>query len=201
MTTQLKICGLTDPIMAAEAIVQGVTYIGLIFHPASKRHVTLDKAIAIAAAVHDAGGLIVPVFVDQQADEILDIATAVHADFVQLHGPTAAAAYSMLTAQYPCIVAQQFSQILKLDPQRDYLLYDYEEPGSGQPFDWQQVTLDPHYRAFIAGGITAETIPDAIAHFYPFALDISSGAESVLGVKDLDKIKACYDAVERSNNE
>ena len=60
--------------------------------------------------------------------------------------------------------------------------------GSGQCFDWKQYQqLAPAGRScFLAGGINRDNIAAALA-LAPYAIDISSGAESG-GLKDRDKI-------------
>jgi phosphoribosylanthranilate isomerase len=47
---------------------------------------------------------------------------------------------------------------------------------------------------WLAGGISAEWIPDLLAQVQPFGLDASSRLEDSPGVKDLSKVKALIDA-------
>ena len=88
MKPKLKVCGVTDPEFAAEAVRRGVDYIGVIFAPSSPRKVNVAKARQIAAAVRVArsGPKIVGVFVSGSSDEIAEVAAAVPLDVVQLHG-------------------------------------------------------------------------------------------------------------------
>lgn len=198
---KLKICGVTDPQTATAAIDAGVDYIGLIFHKASRRHVTPDQAVAIATAVHQHQGLIVPVFVDQSAAEILSIAELLQADLLQLHGATAIAAYSQLTAHYPCIIAMSTNpDVTYYDSSRDFLLYDNPIAGSGQTFDWNQQVIVTEFRSFIAGGIDIDNAQAALTHFNPYALDVSTGAENEQGLKDMTKISQLCHCIKRTKS-
>jgi phosphoribosylanthranilate isomerase len=72
----------------------------------------------------------------------------------------------------------------------DYLLFDSAQAGSGTRFDWGQLpALDGSglvQPSFLAGGIGCDTIAAAL-ELKPFAVDISSGAETD-GLKDRSKM-------------
>jgi phosphoribosylanthranilate isomerase len=64
--------------------------------------------------------------------------------------------------------------------------------GTGVPFDW--ALLKEFQRDFIlAGGLTAENIPQAIEATSPYGVDLSSGAEED-GVKSRERILAAVAA-------
>jgi len=68
----------------------------------------------------------------------------------------------------------------------DYFLID-SGSGSGKSFDWKLLnSLKINKPWFLAGGINSDNIEDAIA-LNPFAVDVSSGAETD-GIKDREKI-------------
>ena len=74
----------------------------------------------------------------------------------------------------------------------DYILLD-SGSGSGETFDWsliQNVGRD----FFLAGGLTAENVGEAVKKLRPFAVDASSCLETD-GFKDFDKMKAFAEAV------
>ena len=68
----------------------------------------------------------------------------------------------------------------------DFLLLDNGSGGTGESFDWSLVrkVKKPF---FLAGGLKADNIEQAIATTSPYAVDLSSGVETG-GVKDRDKI-------------
>jgi phosphoribosylanthranilate isomerase len=78
-----------------------------------------------------------------------------------------------------------------MDSPADYLLLD-NGAGSGKPFDWMLLNsslLTLHSLSlpwFLAGGVSLENIDRALS-YRPFAVDVSSGAETN-GVKDREKM-------------
>jgi phosphoribosylanthranilate isomerase len=68
----------------------------------------------------------------------------------------------------------------------DYILVD-SGAGTGKPFDWELLKSKKFAKPwFLAGGVGLDNIEQSMA-LNPFALDISSGAETG-GVKDREKI-------------
>jgi phosphoribosylanthranilate isomerase len=107
----------------------------------------------------------------------------------------AGAAPSLLAADYFADTAAA-DYLADAAPSRavpDYLLFD-SGTGSGTPFDWTLLgATHPSPLAhsppwFLAGGISLENITRALS-LHPFALDISSGAETA-GFKDREKMIA-----------
>ncbi|MCL2060829.1 MAG: phosphoribosylanthranilate isomerase [Oscillospiraceae bacterium] len=77
-------------------------------------------------------------------------------------------------------------------PSADYLLFDAlttsgRRGGAGKAFDWGALIgyAGPPY--FLAGGLTAGTVADAIRILSPYCVDVSSGVETD-GLKDAAKI-------------
>ena len=75
----------------------------------------------------------------------------------------------------------------------DYLLLDSGK-GSGKTFDWRLIRKDLNKEFFLAGGLNAENIAEAIEEFDPYAVDLSSSVETD-GYKDELKIKKVMEAV------
>ncbi|GAB4559161.1 MAG: phosphoribosylanthranilate isomerase [Haliangiales bacterium] len=88
----VKICGITTPDDAVDAVRAGADWLGLNFWPRSKRAVGLDVAAEIAAAARAEAGArgvelaLVGVFVNQTDDFIHAARARATLDFVQLHG-------------------------------------------------------------------------------------------------------------------
>ncbi|HBW38589.1 phosphoribosylanthranilate isomerase [Desulfosporosinus sp. BICA1-9] len=70
----------------------------------------------------------------------------------------------------------------------DYLLLDNGAGGTGESFDWSLVRQVKQQKPFfLAGGLKADNIEQAIAATKPYTVDLSSGVETD-GMKDRDKI-------------
>ena len=68
-------------------------------------------------------------------------------------------------------------------------------------FDWSgcRSTAVRKEKLWLAGGLTAENVGEAIAYFHPKVVDVSSGVETD-GKKDLAKISAFCEAVRIADN-
>ena len=183
--TKVKICGLSTKGAVEVAVSAGADYIGFVFAP-SKRQVTLDQATELAKLIPSHIQK-VGVFVSPSQSELLEAIDKVGLDLVQIHGQVA----DNLFEDLPCASIQA----VQVDgdghvpnSQADYLLFDAPVAGSGRTFDWGQLdTTDLSQPFFIAGGLNEDNVEEAIQHFTPFAVDVSSGVETD-GQKDHEKI-------------
>ena len=65
--------------------------------------------------------------------------------------------------------------------------------GQGEKFDWKLISkMERPF--FLAGGLSADNVNEAIKTTKPFAVDVSSGVETE-GFKDSKKIKHFIDKV------
>ena len=209
--TLIKICGIRDPNIATFAAQAGADFIGIIFHPASKRFVEIDQAIKIAAAAKRAGAQPVGVFVDTNADSILKICQIARINIVQLHGHIARQQHHLLPPSFKRIYVQTVDQngnilndkdggLVYLDEDCDYVLFDNIQAGSGKTFDWAKFSYKGKMPWFFSGGLTIDNVGNAIQQFQPTAVDVSSGVEKTPGEKDQDLIYQFIDAVKSRNH-
>ncbi|MDD4312323.1 MAG: phosphoribosylanthranilate isomerase, partial [Eubacteriales bacterium] len=78
----------------------------------------------------------------------------------------------------------------------DFILLDHGGGGTGESFDWS--LLEGIARPFfLAGGLSAKNVGEAIARYQPYAVDSSSKLETD-GVKDYEKMKAFVEAVRQN---
>ena len=182
--TKVKICGLSTKEAVKTAVSAGADYIGFVFAP-SKRQVTLEQAAELAKFIPSHIQK-VGVFVSPSRAELLEAIDKVGLDFVQVHGQVV----DKLFENLPCgsIQAVQVDGNGHVpNSQADYLLFDAPVAGSGQTFDWGQLdTTKLTQPFFIAGGLNEDNVEEAIQHFTPFAVDVSSGVETD-GLKDHEK--------------
>ena len=190
--TKVKICGLSTKGAVETAVSAGADYIGFVFAP-SKRQVTLEEAAELAKFI-----LVdvkkVGVFVSPSRAQLLEAIDKVGLDLVQIHGQVPDDLFNNL----PCASIQA----VQVDgeghvpnSQADYLLFDAPVAGSGQTFDWGKLdTTGLAQPFFIAGGLHEDNVEEAIQHFTPFAVDVSSGVETD-GKKDHEKIRRFIERV------
>ena len=190
--TKVKICGLSTKEAVKTAVSAGADYIGFVFAP-SKRQVTLEQAAELAKFIPSHIQK-VGVFVSPSRAELLEAVDKVGLDFVQVHGQVV----DKLFENLPCgsIQAVQVDGNGHVPNSRaDYLLFDAPVAGSGQTFDWGRLdTTELSQPFFIAGGLNEDNVEEAIQHFTPYAVDVSSGVETD-GQKDHEKIRRFIERV------
>lgn len=205
----IKICGIRDVVTAVKAVEMGADFIGLIFHPSSKRNVDMDTAAKIASAVVSCGAHPVAVVVDQDASQINEICQRIKIRYVQFHGDKAIESLPSIDKtiiKIPCVkVTDDGNPIIPnqkvmtcIDPIKDYLLYDNQKAGSGERFSLRYFSPINGFRFFIAGGLDADNVAEVISLTKPDGVDVSSGVESQSGIKDIEKIKKFIDKVKKN---
>ena len=198
---RIKICGITRPGDAEQALALGADTVGCVFHAASARHVTADIAQDIQVAVGDAGTL-VGLFVDPTADEVLAVLDRVDLDVLQFHGQESPAFCEQFQRPYLKAVAMSADVDLSAVNEaygsaRGLLLDSAHEGqfgGTGHRFDWDWIDAGLENRLMLAGGLNADNVGEAIRRVRPAAVDVSSGVERDKGIKDSDRMRAFIEA-------
>ena len=198
---RIKICGITRPEDAEQALALGADTVGCVFHTASARHVTAVIAQDIRVAVGDAGTL-VGLFVDPTVDQVQAVLDRVELDVLQFHGEESPAFCEQF--QHPYLKAVAMSPDVDLAAvnsaycsARGLLLDSAHEGqfgGTGHRFDWKWIDAGLEKRFMLAGGLTADNVGDAIRQVRPAAVDVSSGVEKKQGIKDRDRMRAFIEA-------
>ncbi len=186
-------------------VAAGADAIGLVFHPASPRHLTLDQARAITAVLPDHVAR-VGVFVEQTMNEILATATQAGLSAVQLYAAPCEENYATL-ARHGLHVVQVLrsagSELLaqaRTVPTSFGLLIECGRGilpgGNGITWNWADAAGLQAIRPFgVAGGLETANVSQALTASGASAVDVSSGVESAPGVKDLAKVTAFISAV------
>ena len=196
---KIKICGLKR-LEDIEIINKyKPDYIGFVFAD-SKRKVTHELASQMKENL-DSSIISVGVFVDADIDEILKLYNDDVIDIAQLHGRESEEYINKLKQksnyQLKIINAIEMSDKKDLKAYEnsiaDYLLLDSGK-GSGKTFDWCLIRKDLKKEFFLAGGLNAQNISQAITEFNPYAVDLSSSLETN-GYKDELKIKEVMEAI------
>ena len=224
--TGIKICGMRriEDIEAANACRPD--FIGFILSPGFRRSVTPEAAEQLARRLAP-GILKVGVFVNESVERVASAAGFL--DLIQLHGKEDNAYIRdlrgrLMTTNDPRgraattndprgrLLIQAFrircANDLKraMESEADYLLLD-NGTGTGEAFDWSLIRDAEALKRgaaakpwILAGGLGPDNVAEAVRRFRPFAVDLSSGAETD-GWKDPEKMARCVQAVREAGRE
>jgi phosphoribosylanthranilate isomerase len=193
---KVKICGICDSDGAAAAIEAGADLLGFHFC-SSQRRVSPEEAKAIIEGL-TLRPTIVGVFIDQEAEEVRQIADFVGLDLLQLHG----AEQPGFEAGRPLmkVLKVKDDQVPDVGAWPDPIMLDSwsadQRGGTGRAWDWNQARdLLATRQVFIAGGLEPGNVGKVVSTFKPYGVDVSSGVEASVRVKDADKVRAFVHAV------
>jgi len=199
--TRVKLCGLKRPEDMAYANELLPDYVGFVFAKASKRYVSPETAASLRTMLLPQI-VSVGVFVDEPIGQVAALLGSGVIGMAQLHGAESQAYVRELKSKTHAPIIQAFRIASRDDvlcaeeSEADYILLDHGAGGTGESFDWS--LLDGIDRPFfLAGGLSAENVGEAIARYKPFAVDSSSKLETD-GVKDYNKMKAFVEAVRQN---
>ena len=200
--TGVKICGIKREIDVEYINKYLPTYAGFVF-AGTKRRLSPETAQTLCRLT-DKRIKKVGVFVNEDIENLLNIASLCRLDVIQLHGDeTPEYVQEVKNAGYEVWKAFRtqdnsvFEQIKKYNADK-YLLDTYvkdEYGGSGVTFDWSIIKNGENI--ILAGGLTSENVKNAIAIAKPYCVDISSGVEDEFGYKDEQKIREFMEVVNR----
>jgi phosphoribosylanthranilate isomerase len=206
MRTRVKICGITRAEDARSAIDCGADAIGLVFYEGSPRHVTLEQAGRIAAAVAPFV-TVVGLFVNASPSGMRHVLENVPLGLLQFHGHEANDDCNRYGLPFIKSVAMKpdtdLHEQIRMYPDAGGILLDAWQPqtygGGGRAFDWTRVPHDLAVPVILAGGLTVANIAAAIRQVRPYAVDVSSGVESGKGIKSAGMISAFMKGVRDSD--
>jgi len=205
MSVQAKICGLSTVEAIDAAVRGGARFVGFVFYPASPRHLTPERAAALAARVPE-GITRVGLFVDPPDSQLAGVTERVPLDLLQLHGSEDPRRVAEIKARFrkpamkaiPIAGAEDPDAALPYLDVADWLLFDAKPPrgdpkalpgGNGLAFDWQLLGGRSWSKPWmLSGGLTAKNVAEAVATTHARAVDVSSGVEIRPGIKDLAKV-------------
>ena len=192
----MKICGICDAEGAAAAVAAGADLLGFHFCT-SPRRVRPEVAKSIVDGLRTRPA-VVGVFIDQDPDEVWQIADFVGLDLVQLHG-TETPGYD---PGFPVmkVLKVRDGQVPAADGWPDPVMLDSwsadKRGGTGRTWDWERARpLLGGRKVFVAGGLEPGNMGKVVSEFKPYGVDVSSGVEAVVRVKDAAKMRAFVRAV------
>ena len=204
--TQVKICGITNIDDALCAASCGAVAVGFIFHPASPRYISPERAKEIIAAL-PAELVKVGVFVNREAEDVAQTVEDCGLDLIQLHGDESPEYCRRFPPErvIKAVFPRTPEDLRALDAYdvRAFLA-DFREAGryggTGKRADWGLAEmLGKTHPLILAGGLCIENIGEALAAVAPGAVDINSGCERTPGIKDHDRIKRIIGLIRNQN--
>ena len=191
MTVTVKICGITSAKDAELAVSAGADFVGCVLYERSPRHVTLEQAAAVVAAL-PAHVPAVAVVVNRPLRYCRELLDGYGFSIVQLHGDE-----NSMFAE--ALGVTRTWRALGLTDEADVtaaaaypaaaVVADASVPGrrggTGVVGNWKLAAgLASRCRLFLAGGLTVHNVSAAIEQVKPYGVDVSSGVEAAPGRKD-----------------
>lgn len=209
MKTFVKLSGLTD-LESVRLVPDGGAAGFLVGVPGAPRNLELDRAAALVAEV-PSGAEVWAVTRSPTPELVHRLFDEVGVDRVQVYGilPTGLE-FLEIHHLVPSLEIPRHGvpgPEPKVPPAEDYSRLhldaagDPAADGSEHRADWEMcariVDTQPGRKLILAGGITADTAPDAFAAVRPWGLDVGLGVERAPGRVDATKLAALVAAIER----
>lgn len=199
MGTKIKLCGLCRPEDIRWAGEAKPDFAGFILTPGFRRSITKIQASRFRERLNPEIPA-VGVFVNASREEMVSFLKEDIIQMVQLHGDESEedVRYLKEASGKPVIKAVKVHSRQDADAwlnsRADYLVFD-GGAGAGRTFDWK---LLEHVKRdyFLAGGLNAGNLAEALERLHPWAVDLSSGVETE-GFKDKMKMKEAVRLVRR----
>jgi len=200
----IKICGVRTPEILEAAIEAGADMVGFMHFARSPRHVDIET---LQELISEARGRVETcvVLVNPDNSCVMEVA-ALSPTWIQLHGPETPHRVEAIRDEAGIAVmkaisigtAEDVATVASFAEVADRIMLDAKAPknaerpgGHGATFDWTLLkALDPELQFILAGGLTPETVADAIRAVRPMGVDVSSGVETAPGIKDAKLIRA-----------
>ena len=187
---KLKICGICDMDILQHACETGVDFVGFIMANESPRKIS-DNFLASLRNFNFHSTLPVFVFVNPSVEEVTKITTCIENPILQFHGDEEDSFCQQFNQSFWKTIRVKDSQsLIKIDdfPSADAILLETFSKdtygGTGKVFDWsllKKISLEKKF--VLAGGINPENIKEAVS-MNPWCIDVNSGVESSLALKD-----------------
>jgi phosphoribosylanthranilate isomerase len=209
VTTQVKICGITNLEDALTAVEAGADALGFIFVENTPRFVTPEQ---VAPIVRWLPPFVTPVgvFWDHPTGHVKAVAEASGLRALQFHGdetPEDLAGYELpviKTLKLPPASTIEGLPEYKVGGVVQWLRYRtvaaavlvdtqarWSEGEAREPIEWRLAATLPQRAVplILSGGLTPDNVGRAIAIVRPYAVDVNSGVEARPGKKDADKVR------------
>ena len=193
----VKVCGMREPGNIREVEALNIDWMGFIFYPKSPRLVKEQEIAKVTSAKR------VGVFVDASVETMMETATTLALDYLQLHGNESPDDCHTLQKRGYAVIkaisissAEDVERTKEYEGRVDYFLFDTKcngYGGSGQLFDWDILSAYKGSTPFLLSGGINPGSAEAILRFHhpQFAgIDLNSGFETEPGLKDVERLRS-----------
>ena len=200
----VKICGITSEEDLKAAKELGAGFVGFVLEEKSKRYINLRRLKSLSMITREPLKS-VALLVDPSDDFLERLLMSSKVDYIQLHGeesPERVEEIAKIT-NVPLIKAigvekeSDLLSIRKYEGCVDYILLDskvkeigYLKGGRGISFNWDIIRgFNFNKPWFLAGGLNANNVINAMKVTGAKMLDVSTGVETKPGKKSFDKMR------------
>ncbi len=193
----IKICGVKTKDILITCENNSVNFYGMIFYKNSPRNINNEEARNLQKISENLNINGVGVFVDEELKNIMLLSEKLNLKYVQLHG-NEDNNYIKNIKEKNIKVIKKISISDKVDlnsimnfKSADYYLFDYKPTkgelpgGNAKSFNWsivENLKIDKPW--FLSGGINLQNIRYITNNINPHGIDLSSGVEKEVGIKD-----------------
>lgn len=207
---KVKICGITNLEDALACSSQGADALGFIFSKKSPRCINEKEAAKIISGI-DPYVTKVGVFLDEEKERVLEIAHMLSLNVLQFHGSENPAYCNFFKPKFKVIKVffpqdRPFSD--KISRYKiDAAMFDvkYEEKIKGKAtVDMDTIKeisalVKKGERIIVSGGLTVKNVSQ-FTKLNPYAVDVASGLEKLVGKKDIELVRQFISKVKNVNS-
>ena len=202
MKTLIKICGLTTQESVDVAVQSGADLIGFVFAKISPRCISPEQARQLSESIPEKVKT-TAVMLHPSDAEVQEVFDKFPADYLQ----TDAEDFASLNLPEGCRPLKVYRDLPQFHPHdidpHELSLFEGKNSGVGELVNTDRAAEVAHHAPVIlAGGLNPGNVVSILNAVQPKGVDVSSGVESELGVKDVQKIRDFinivrdYDAME-----
>ena len=200
--SKIKICGIKKIETLKCCIQNNINYFGLIFYKKSPRYVSYENALDLINYSKNKKIASVGVFVNENIEYLNKILKKLNFNLIQLHGEENNQYIKDIKKNSNIKIIKvisvsalaDFKKIIEY-PNSDLFLFDYKPSekelpgGNAKAFNWSLLKgIEIEKPWFLSGGININNINDIKNYAIPYGIDVSSGVEEKLGIKNNKKI-------------
>ena len=206
--SKIKICGIKKIETLKCCIKNNINYFGLIFYKKSPRYVSFENALDLINYSKNKNISSVGVFVNENIEYLNKMLKKLNFNFIQLHGEENNQYIKDIKKNNDIKIIkvisvntlEDFKKIIEY-PNSDLFLFDYKPSkkelpgGNAKTFNWsllRGIKIEKPW--FLSGGININNINDIKNYAIPYGIDVSSGVEEKLGIKNNKKIVSLVNA-------